>query len=212
MSNGNGATSGKMVLESNSVRLSLAVYLRDSFSRLQPVGRAGVEILELKKRSLINPSHYHIFFDLPAGDYHLQARAENYFDRDFGPVSIGPEGLEEPVLIDLLPRPDYPFPPGETLVRGILRDSNNNPITDAILSGMNGRLMARTTDKGEFVLYFPGLTEEDIILETASGKKYVKGDPDKTLKLTVQSGNAISVLNITEVEVGRTTSINLTIS
>lgn len=210
MSNGN--TIGKMVLESNSLRLSLAVYLRDSFSRAEPVGRAGVEIPELKKQSLTNPSHYHLFFDLPADSYHLEARAENYFDRDFGPVSIGPQGLKEPLVIDLLPRPSYPFPPGETLVRGMLRDSNQNPLSNAILSGMNGRLMAETTEKGEFVLYFAGLTEEDIILDTASGKKYVKGDQDRTLKINVEHNNAVKILNIADVEVGRTTSNNLILS
>lgn len=210
MSNEN--TIGHMVPESNSIRLSLAVYLRDRFSRGEPVGNAEVQIPELKKRSILNPSAYHLFFNLPAGDYHLQVKSDNYFDRAVGPVSIGQQGLDEPVVIDLLPQPHYSFPPGETLVRGMLRDPNQNPISNACLSWKGKEVEGLTTNKGEFVIFFLSLTEEDIILDPASGKKYVRGDQERTLKINVEHNNEAKILNLVDVEVGLTTSVNLILS
>jgi len=53
---------------------------------------------------------------------------------------------------------------------------------------------------------------EDIILDSISGKKYVKGDQDRTLKINVEYDNAVSILDLSEVEVGLTSSINLILS
>jgi hypothetical protein len=206
MSNGNMI--GDEILESSITRLSLAVYLQDKFSRAGTVGRTEVQIQGLKKRPVQNPSLYYLFLDLPPGDYSLQVRSDYYFDRDVGPVTIGTQGLKDPLVIELLPLPSYPFPPGETLVRGILKDSSQNPVPDARLSWNNGKVESMTTGIGEFVIYFTDLTEEDIIEDAAKGKKFVKGDQDSTLNINVEYGNVTSILKISDVEVGKTNSIN----
>ena len=131
---------GKAILESDVTRLSLAVYLQDGFSKVEPIGRADVQISGLKK-PLRNPSSYYLFLDLPAGDYKLQARSDYYFDQDIGPIKIEAQGVKDPLVISLLPGPSYPFPPGETLVRGILRDSNQNPVSSAHLSWNNNKVV-----------------------------------------------------------------------
>ena len=57
-----------------------------------------------------------------------------------------------------------------------------------------------TTKKGEFVLYFGPLTEDEIIME--DGKRFVKGNGDKTLYLEVEGVTEPKEL---EAEEGKTT-------
>jgi hypothetical protein len=203
-------SNANMILESDTTRLSLAVYLQDRFSKGEPIGMAEVQISGLKKKPLRNASSYYLFLDLPAGDYNLQARSDYYFDQNVGPIKIEAQGLKDPLVISLLPRPFYPFPPGETLVRGILRDSNQNPVPNARLTWNNNKIESMTSEKGEFVIYFGGLTEEDVIEDTVNNKRFIKGDQDKTLNIKVEYDSLTSILKIFDVEVGKTNSINKT--
>jgi hypothetical protein len=199
---------GNAILESDTTRLSLAVYLQDGFSKVEPIGRAEVQIPGLKKKPLRNPSSYYLFLDLLPGDYHFQARSDYYFDQDVGPIKIEAQGLKDPLVIRLLPGPSYPFPPGETLVRGILRDSDMNPMPYARLSWNSNKIESMTSEKGEFVIYFRDLTEEDVIEDIANNKRFIKGDQDRTLNINVEYGSVMSILKISDVEVGQTNSIN----
>jgi hypothetical protein len=186
-------SNGNMILESDTTRLSLAVYLQDGFSKVEPIGRAEVQIPGLKKKPLRNPSSYYLFLDL---------------DQDVGPIKIEAQGLKDPLVIRLLPGPSYPFPPGETLVRGILRDSDMNPMPYARLSWNSNKIESMTSEKGEFVIYFRDLTEEDVIEDIANNKRFIKGDQDRTLNINVEYGSVMSILKISDVEVGQTNSIN----
>ncbi len=190
----NGSLIENEILESDTTRLSLAVFLQDGFSKTEPIGSIDVQIPGLKK-PLRNPSSYHIFLDLPAGDYLLQVRSDYYFDA--GPIKIGVQGLKDPLVITLLPGPSYPFPPGETLVRGILRDSNHNPIPQAHLSWKD-KFESMTSEKGEFVIYFGVLTENDVIEENK--KKFIKMFDIKIIR----PDGSESTLQISNVEVGKT--------
>jgi hypothetical protein len=203
----NGSLVENEILESDTTRLSLAVSLQDRFSKTEPIGRTDVQIPGLKK-PLRNPSSYYLFLDLPAGDYLLQVRSDYYFDQDEGPIKIGAQGLKDPLVITLLPGPSYPFPPGETLVRGILRDLNQNPIPHAHLSWKD-KFESMTSEKGEFVIYFGVLTENDVI--EVNHKKFVKGDLDETINMKIiKSDGSESILQISDVEVGKTKSIKKT--
>jgi len=201
-------SNGNVILESDTTRLSLAVYLQDGFSNVEPIGRTEVQIPGLMKKPLRNPSSYCLFLDLLPGDYHLQARSDYYFDQDVGPIKIEAQGLKDPLVIRLLPGPSYPFPPGETLVRGILRESDMNPMPHARLSWNNNKVESMTSEKGEFAIYFRDLTEEDVIEDTENNKRYIKGDQGRTLNINVEYGSVISILKISDVEVGQTNSIN----
>ena len=64
-----------------------------------------------------------------------------------------------------------------------------------------------TSEKGEFVIYFGVLTEDDVIEDTVNNKRFVKGDQDRTLNIKVEYGNVTSVLKISDVEVGKTNFI-----
>jgi len=185
----------------------MAVYLQDRYSKRAPIGWSDVYIHGSNKKSVLNPSSYRLFMNLPPGDYYIRAKAANYFDQDFGPVSIDAKTKLDPVVIPLLPNPSYPFPNGETLIRGILRDANQSAIAGAKLSWAAGRVESKTNEIGEFVIFFPDLTEEDVVRDT-SGRRFVKGDQDRTLNINVEYDGLTSILKIGDVEIGKTNSLN----
>jgi hypothetical protein len=103
----------------------------------------------------------------------------------------------------LKPKPSYPFPPGATLIRGKVYDSAGEAISGAKVRVRGKDVENKTTEEGEFVLYFGPLTEEEII--RVDGKRFVKGNGDKTLYLDVEyEGVEPKVL---EAEEGKTTSV-----
>lgn len=140
-------------------QLSLAVSLRDGYSGGRPLG--AVELfIEGYDRPTLNPSGYYTFLDLPAGRYHVLVNSENYMDEKVTvDIKAGSYSFEE---IILTPKPCYPFSPGETLVRGTLRDASG-PIAGASLKGSMhaGSFSSRTDANGEFVIFFGAMSEED---------------------------------------------------
>jgi hypothetical protein len=107
------------------------------------------------------------------------------------------------VNITLKPKPSYPFPPGTTLIRGKVYDSAEEAISGAKVRVRGKDVENKTTEEGEFVLYFGPLTEDEII--RVDGKRFVKGDGDKTLYLEVEyAGVKPKEL---ETEEGKTTSV-----
>ncbi|MBE9594775.1 MAG: carboxypeptidase regulatory-like domain-containing protein, partial [Proteobacteria bacterium] len=79
----------------------------------------------------------------------------------------------------LKPKPSYPFPPGATLIRGKVYDSAGEAVSGAKVRVRGKDVENKTTEKGEFVLYFGPLTEDEII--RVDGKRFVKGNGGKTL-------------------------------
>jgi hypothetical protein len=111
-----------------------------------------------------------------------------------------PENLVIRML--LKPKPSYPFPPGATLIRGKVYDSAGEAISGAKVRVRGKDVENKTTEEGEFVLYFGPLTEEEII--RVDGKRFVKGDDDKTLYLEAEGVTEPKEL---EAEEGKTTSV-----
>lgn len=109
------------------------------------------------------------------------------------------------IRIVLKPKPSYPFPSGATLIRGMVQDSDGNPVSEAKVEVAGKKVSNRTTVKGEFVLYFKALTEDDIIIEDS--KKFVKGNGDKTICLEATHDSKIGTAELKEVEEGKTTSL-----
>ncbi|MGB3457898.1 MAG: carboxypeptidase-like regulatory domain-containing protein [Halobacteriota archaeon] len=108
------------------------------------------------------------------------------------------------VNITLKPRPSYPFPPGATLIRGKVHDSAGEVVSGAKVRVKEKGVENETTEKGEFVLYFGPLTEDEIIRE--EGKRFVMGDSDKTLHLEVEYDSVIETIEF-EAEEGEITSV-----
>ncbi len=108
------------------------------------------------------------------------------------------------VNITLKPNPSYPFPSGATLIRGNVYDSAGEAVSDAKVKVRGKDVENKTTEEGEFVLYFGPFTEDEII--RVDGKKFVKGNGDKTLHLEVEYDSVIETIEF-EAEEGEITSV-----
>ncbi len=219
---------GKMLLDIRHHRLSLAIYLKDAYSGGPPTGRIDIHLIGTDIKAIRNPSSYYLFLNLPAGNYTAKVISENYFseDRDFEIKEVAP--LESPAYkvseISLMPKPSYPFPSGETLVRGTLREKEK-PVPNARISGKvadltfnkksqpaNGSrdFAALTDERGEFILFFGVLTYYNIVDD--GSKHYVKGlipgGDEKNIGIRIN--DTIDKI-ISEIEVGKINSRNIDI-
>lgn len=154
---------------------------------------------------------------LAAANYTVQVRPligdrDRYFDAEKQfPLTVVPVPAQtltrNPVSIELLPRPAYPFDGQATLVRGrLVRVSKASPIENAqiflILDSVDKGLRGRTDERGEFVIFFPPTQPED---DPSAGLKNLKfrlrfevlGNlPHVTAEETVQEGTAKSINGI----------------
>lgn len=154
-------------------RLSLAVSLKDGYTGGRPLGDVEL-LLDGDVKPVLNPSGYYTFLNIPAGRYQIEVVSENYLDeRVMVEIEDGPFSLKG---ISLTPRTRYPFPPGATLVRGSLKDFRG-PISDAVIEGSlsESSFSGRTDVRGEFVLFFGKLKDEEVMKE---GKTTFVRGPD----------------------------------
>lgn len=192
-------------LERHTVKLSLAVYPLDVYSNGEPIGRIEVSLKDRKEKPIKNSSSYYLFLDLPDDTYTVQVRSDYYFDVDSETINPAELDPKNPVVnITLKPKPSYPFPPGATLIRGMVYDTRGKAVSRAKVRIRGRDLENKTTEKGEFVLYFKSLTEDEIIKE--GGKRFVKGNGDKIIHLEVEYDEIIKTIDL-EAEEGEATSV-----
>jgi hypothetical protein len=201
----------EVVLDETFVtQVSLAVALIDTYTDEHPIGRTRVFLRELSQEGIQNPSGYFLFLNLPDGSYTLRVESEHYRDEELM-INIPTSPPGNPLVnIFLEPRPSYPFPPGITLIRGLVRDAAGNPIIEARAEVVGKNIISRSGNKGEFVLFFGGLKEGDIIKENS--KRFIRGNGTKVITLKVdRSAYGSKTTQITEgVEEGKTTSVLIT--
>ena len=194
-----------ILIEQLSTRLSLAVSLVDDYTGKQPSG--DIEIALDSKKALINPSGHYLFLDVAAGEYTLNVQNEYYFGQEHE-ITLPLSG--DPVLeLTLKPKPAYPFPRGATLIRGIVRDNHGEPVPEAKVEVVGKEIENKTTENGEFVLYFKNLTEDDII--KIGGKRYVRRNNSRRLMIKASHPACRSKIQHTEVEEGKTVSLYIEI-
>lgn len=112
-------------------RASAAVRLIDTNSSDQaPIGQIQVSIDDPEIRPVRNVSGWYVFMDLQDGSYTVRVVSEYYLEET---VTLPITSSTKPVLIDLnlLPRSSYPFPSHATLIRAVVRDVADTPISDA---------------------------------------------------------------------------------
>ena len=130
-----------------------------------------VELKNVPAKPLAARSNVYCFMDLnlPPDQYTAQIRPlagdrERYFEAEqpftLDPVPLPSQPLKRnQVIVELLPRPGYPFDAQATLVRGrLVKASDSSPIPNAkislLLSGVN-KGKGQTDERGEFVVFFP---------------------------------------------------------
>jgi len=167
--------------------LSLAVWPEDVFTQERPIGMITAGLKEEKHVPIVNLSGYHCFVNVPDGNYILTIESTYYYSVE-KTISLPYPDPKKPVETILLnPKPGYPFPPGTTLVRGIV--SITEPVADAIVTVRGTSQETMTNEKGEFLLFFKGLRnkEEDIVIEI---KKF---GSTKIIPVTIEEGKALSM-------------------
>lgn len=188
-----------------TTRLSLAVSLIDEYTGKQPIGPVKVYLEGQELKHVKNRSGYYLFLDLPGNEYQVRVEAEYYFE-DGTAVNLPDLDPKNPVVqFKLKPRPCYPFSNGTTLIRGMVRDIEENAAPGASVEIVGKDVSNITTEKGEFVLYFKGLTEEDIIKE--GNKRFVRGNGGKTVHLEATHDAKTGKKDLKEVREGQTTAL-----
>ena len=191
-------------LERHSTKLAFAVLLVDDFSNREPIGGVDVSLKDRKEKPVKNISSYYLFLDLPDDSYTVQVRSDYYFDEELD--TTAELDAKNPVVnITLKPKPSYPFPPGATLIRGKVYASGGEAVSGAKVRVKEKGVENKTTEKGEFVLYFGPLIEDEII--EVDGKRFVKGDEDKIIHLEVEYEGVTKTMGL---EVGEGKAISVT--
>lgn len=183
--------------------LSLAVSLQDDYTGNQPIGRVKVFLEGRDLKSVKNPSGYYLFLDLTGSEYQVRVETDYYFSEKTTVKLPELDPLNPVIRVKLKPKPSYPFSPGTTLIRGAVYGSDQNPAPGAKVKVPGGNVKNITTEKGEFVLYFKGLSEEDIIKQ--GNKRFVKGNGGKTVHLEAAHDTKTGTKDLEEVREGQTT-------
>jgi hypothetical protein len=158
-------------------QVSLAVVLVDSSTNAPAIGRVRVLLQELAQEGRVIPSGYFLFVNIRDGLYTVQVESEHYLDEEVV-LSVPASPPEYPVVTILLhPRPSYPFPPGTTLIRGLVRDAVDQPVANARVDIVGRNIANHSVQNGEFVLAFGALREQDVI--RVNRKTFVKGNGDQ---------------------------------
>ena len=199
--------------ESSTVALSLAIYLVDEFTQRQPIGNLSVSVNDGKLVPVKNPSGYYLLFKpkvLPedvSEKLQVNVKSDYYFEENLE-VQLSALDPKEPLKqIELKPNPSYPFPNGTTLIRGMVVE----PPSDAAASGATVEiaekgLQTKTSSKGEFVLYFLPLTQDEVVKGddplADPTARYVKTAAGKQLDVTAHHESYSGSLTISSVSEG----------
>ena len=198
--------------------VSLAAVLVDSYTNARAIGQVRVLLNELSQEGRLNPSGYFLFLNIPDGIYTLHVESEHYLDEEI--VLSLPASPPEHLLVTILlqPRPSYPFPPGATLIRGLVRDAVDNPVANARVEIVGRNIASYSVRNGEFVLPFGALREQDVL--RVNRKTFVKGNggrneltspPTPPTLITVRATHPSygTVTTTTEVQEGTTAFVRL---
>jgi hypothetical protein len=177
-----------------------------------------VLLQELSQVGRVNPSGYFLFLNIPDGIYTLRVESEHYLDAEL--VLSIPASPPEHLLVTIFlqPWPAYPFPPGATLIRGLVHDAVDNPVADARVEIVGRNIVNYSGQNGEFVLSFGALREQDVI--RVNRKTFVKDNGDRNeltspptppTLITVRATHPSygTVTTTTEVQEGTTAFIRL---
>jgi hypothetical protein len=212
--------SGKVFFAPDNLGRSVWVVVdpRDFVTGARVLVPLQVRLKDVAAEPLAARSGVYCFIDLnlaPA-DYIVQVRplpanSDRFFKAEkkftLAVPALAQPLKRNPVAVNLLPRPAYPFDGQATLVRGrLLKTSDGSAIEAAqvslILDSVDQGLRGQTDARGEFVIFFPPTQPED---DPAAGLKDLKFNlkfeitghtPHSTAEETVKEGTTKSVNDI----------------
>jgi hypothetical protein len=164
---------------------SLVIILIDNFTKKYPLGKVYVTMSGQTYKALKNPSGNYLFLNIPIKTYTPQIKSDFYIDQQHlvQLLPITKDNTEQektaPIVkqIILEPKPNYPFPNGTTLIRGIVTNQEGKAVPNAKVTVAEKSMTISTTEKGEYVFYFKKLTSNDITIKK-DNKRFLK--PQKT--------------------------------
>ncbi|MCP5107167.1 MAG: carboxypeptidase regulatory-like domain-containing protein [bacterium] len=189
--------------------VTFAVNLTDAYTGKRPLGPVKVALQHPDIKYIKNPSGYYVFVNIPKTVYKVTVESDFYLLKKDVLVKTALLDPLHPVLdIVLDPIPSYPFPTGTTLIRGVVFQADKTPVPgaavrvkDPVLGGLSNS--AATTEKGEFVLYFKGLSEDNI--KKVDGKRFLKAGSGTAVSLEIKKKNKKKTAVLQKVAEGQTT-------
>lgn len=158
--------------------LSLVVNPVDGFTGDGPVRGSVVRLESADADPVTTRSGYRVFLDLPAGsvtvvvdggDRYLDERRENVDVIDLSDPNTEVDPTDVATLpvetIELHPAPAYQFPSGATVLRGVVRDASENPVSGATVAIRDIDRAVETDETGEFVLFVDVQSNDDVTVE-----------------------------------------------
>lgn len=188
-------------------KVALVVQLTDGFTGSPPTPEALVFIRDSRYPAIRNLSGYYVFIRIPRQEtFKIEVTCPGFFPGMLT-LSPGDVALLDPgspvVNFTLEPLPSYPFPGGTTLVRGMVHDSGSRPVPAARVEAEGTSISTHTTHKGEFVLFFTGITDDDILV--AQGKKLIAVAGKSEIKINAQIDSRTGTYTVPAVPEGETT-------
>ncbi|SEP26444.1 hypothetical protein SAMN04487948_1299 [Halogranum amylolyticum] len=202
--------------------LSLVVRVVDAFTGRPPQWPLDVSVDGIDVTPVSGRRGHYLFLDvdLPSSPITVGVTGGPWYDDTSEQVEwvttdsptppvINPR--QRPVVLEMMPSTTYPFPAATTLVRGTVRDERggaDRAVPDAAVAVDGVDRRARTTDIGEFVLFFQPSPEGTVSVVREGGEWVTKvGNQDPTL---VATDGSTTVESTVRVETGRTTRTVLT--
>jgi hypothetical protein len=180
--------------------LRLVLSLIDGFTGRTPIGDIRLSINDQTIKVSKNLSGDYLFSNVTGDMVHIRVESDYYFAPE-KEITISPPDQKPPVeTLELQPTPCYPFPGGTTLIRGMVKDSQGNLLSGAKVSTAVPTFSTLTTARGEFVCYYTGLRDEDIVI--IDGKRFLKGKKDNTISLPVTYDTLGGGVDLTDVPEG----------
>jgi hypothetical protein len=213
---------------SSQTKLSLAILPYDDFTGQITTRKLAVSTKGTRNEAVLNSTGYYLFLDfendINGGDEnHLTIAVDSEYFIPFEKLINLKEMIENdinfqrnPVVeVRLKPNAAYPFPPGTTLIRGVVFDSDSKePVPEAQVQLDDRNLVTTTDENGEFLFYFSELMASDIIQKQVpdqGSKKFIRMGTNHMFKLIVKSEKYEDFQDFYSAEVGKITSLKISL-
>lgn len=193
--------------------LALAVRFVDEFTGRPPTGRPSerpaVSMADFDTAPTVTSDGYVVFRERPPTPPTLVVDGRRRFLDDRVTVTPATLAADPPIAeVPVTPTPAYSFPPGTTLVYGLVRTAAGAEVTGATVTVTGTSVETETTRTGEFVLYVTDQTGWEVVDDAGTAFVRVGGqDPEVVVSHDDVGTGAAGI----EIRADRTTTALLTL-